>query len=206
MTEDRLKGIVAKNITEHRKNLGLTQLELAEKLNYTDKSVSKWERAETLPDAFILKQLADLFNVTVNDLITECPIKIKAQRGYLRNKKIAVPVLSVLLNFFVATVIFCSLFIFKAQVPDIWLTYIFALVSASIILIVFSAIWWNKTMTAVFTSTLTWSAALSLFLATHILSNFSWLLFVIAAVFQILIVIWFVFKKTKRHTGCAITK
>ena len=65
-----LKLIFASNLIKLRQSASLTQAELAEKINYSDKSVSKWERAEAIPDAYVLKQLAELFGVTVDDLLT----------------------------------------------------------------------------------------------------------------------------------------
>lgn len=65
-----LKVIFASNLIKLRTGMGLTQAELAEKLNYSDKSVSKWERGEAIPDAFVLKEMAELFHVTVDDLLT----------------------------------------------------------------------------------------------------------------------------------------
>ena len=64
-----LKDIVAKNLVELRKIFGFTQLEKAEKLNYSDKAVSRWERAQAIPDAKVLLQLAELFGVTVDYLL-----------------------------------------------------------------------------------------------------------------------------------------
>ena len=66
---DNIKANIAKNIIELRKKNNWTQAELADKLNYSDKAVSKWERGDGLPDIFILQQLAELYHVTVNDLI-----------------------------------------------------------------------------------------------------------------------------------------
>lgn len=65
-----LKVIVAVNISRLRKDAGMTQAELAEKINYSDKSVSKWERAEALPDLSVTKQIADLFGVSVDFILT----------------------------------------------------------------------------------------------------------------------------------------
>lgn len=65
-----LKIIVASNISRLRKSLNLTQAELAEKINYSDKSISKWERAEALPDLAVTKQLAEFFGVSVDFLLT----------------------------------------------------------------------------------------------------------------------------------------
>ena len=69
--EATLRRTVSKNIAAYRKAHSDTQLTLAEKLNYSDKSVSKWERGESLPDIFILTQIADLYGITVSNLIGE---------------------------------------------------------------------------------------------------------------------------------------
>ena len=65
-----IKQIIAKNIASLRTDSKLTQLELAEKLNYSDKAISKWERGESIPDVITLKAVADLFGVTVDYLLT----------------------------------------------------------------------------------------------------------------------------------------
>lgn len=67
---DELKLILASNLIKLRTSKNMTQTDLAEKLNYSDKAVSKWERAESVPDIFVLKQLADIFGVDVDFLIT----------------------------------------------------------------------------------------------------------------------------------------
>lgn len=67
---DDLKVITATNITALRTQTGMTQLELAEQLNYSDKSVSKWERAEAIPDAYVLKQMSEIFGVSVDYLLS----------------------------------------------------------------------------------------------------------------------------------------
>ena len=66
-----IKSVVAKNIAELRQANGMTQLELAEKLNYSDKAVSKWERGDSMPDISVLVEIADLFHVSLDYLIHE---------------------------------------------------------------------------------------------------------------------------------------
>ena len=66
---ENVKQIIAKNLVELRKQNRLTQLELAERLNYSDKAVSKWERGESIPDVITMKALADLFSVSVDYFI-----------------------------------------------------------------------------------------------------------------------------------------
>ena len=69
--ENDLKVIFAGNLIKLRTSRGMTQAELAELIHYSDKSVSKWERGEAIPDAYVLKQLAEIFDVTVDALLTE---------------------------------------------------------------------------------------------------------------------------------------
>lgn len=64
-----LKYITASNIINLRTKAGITQSELAAKLSYSDKSVSKWERAEAVPDAYVLKNMSEIFGVTVDYLL-----------------------------------------------------------------------------------------------------------------------------------------
>ena len=71
MDDEKLKYQIGANIAAYRKRAGLTQLALAEKLNYSDKAVSKWERGESVPDVLTLMQLAAQFGITVNDLLTD---------------------------------------------------------------------------------------------------------------------------------------
>ena len=71
MNDEELKKQIGKNIVLCRKRLSLTQAGLAEKLNYSDKAVSKWERGESMPDVLTLMQLAQVLGVTVDDLLSE---------------------------------------------------------------------------------------------------------------------------------------
>ena len=71
MDDEKLKNQIGSNIAAYRKRAGLTQAGLAEKLNYSDKAVSKWERGDSVPDVLTLVQLADQFGITVNDLLTD---------------------------------------------------------------------------------------------------------------------------------------
>ena len=64
---DQLK--IGRFIAECRKNNNLTQLQLAEKLNITDRAVSKWENGKSLPDSSIMLDLCRILNITVNDLL-----------------------------------------------------------------------------------------------------------------------------------------
>ncbi len=67
-------------ISSIRHEKGLTQKELAEQLNVTDKAVSKWERDIALPDINTLPELAEILDITIEELINAKPQKIKQDR------------------------------------------------------------------------------------------------------------------------------
>ena len=74
---ENLTAIIAENLVYYRKKAQMTQLQLAEKLNYSDKSISKWERGEGVPDIFILAQLAKLYGLTgKKDILSQKTLKI----------------------------------------------------------------------------------------------------------------------------------
>ena len=134
--ETEFRGIVAANITLYRKACGLTQLELAEKLNYSDKAVSKWERGESLPDLYVLHQIANMFGITLNDLVNvvETP-----KPNVNKNDRKVVMLLSMGLTWLVAIVVFAALKIFET--PMIWMPFIYAIPVTAIVSIVFCNIY-----------------------------------------------------------------
>ncbi len=188
VSEQKLREYFAKNLSTYRKALGITQLELAEKINYSDKSISKWERGDGLPDLTVTAQLADIFGLTVNDLIAEKP-----RRRFLstRNKTI-ITLLSIGVAWLIASILF---FLFQLVAPSFssWLFFIYAIPTSSIIAIVFSAVWWKKIHLFLSVSLLIWSLAVCIVVSLSI-SSIS-LIFIVAAVLQILTILWFLIKK-----------
>ena len=129
MQLSELKLISASNIIKLRTEAGLTQAELGEKLNYSDKTISKWERGEAIPDAYVLTQMAEIFGVTVDYLLSshdawESPDQQAARQeeaGYSVNMIIAISVLGV---WTMALTIFVLLWLFDII---LWETFIVAL-------------------------------------------------------------------------------
>ena len=103
---ENLTAIIAENLVYYRKKAKLTQSELANKLNYSDKSVSKWERAEGVPDIYILNQLAKLYGLSVNDFLTT---RKKEKVANLFVSRLLITLLSVGMVWFVSTFVFCLL-------------------------------------------------------------------------------------------------
>ena len=143
MTEEQLKTNIARNIATLRKKKGLTQTELAEKLSYSDKSVSKWERAEGIPDALVLTNMAELFGVTLNELVAdELPAENipTEQHPHRRKVKIIVPIIAAILPLLLGTIAYTVLSILFPLNTRLWLIFVYAAAVSAIILIVFGHI------------------------------------------------------------------
>ena len=186
--EATLRKTVAKNIAAYRKAHHDTQLDLATKLNYSDKSVSKWERGESLPDVYILSQIADLYGVSVSALIGEIQPPKESKPHY----HMFILLLSLALTFAVATLLFAMFMICGVDYPA-WMFFVYALPVGSIICIVFTSLWWGILWQGVSVSALIWTLGLSLYLSFE-LENVS-LIFLVCAALQVLTVLWEVFRK-----------
>ncbi len=186
--EATLRKTVAKNIAAYRKAHHDTQLDLATKLNYSDKSVSKWERGESLPDVYILSQIADLYGVSVSALIGEIQPPKESKPHY----HMFILLLSLALTFAVATLLFSMFMICKVDYPA-WMFFVYALPVCSIICIVFTSLWWGILWQGVSVSALIWTLGLSLYLSFE-LENVS-LIFLVCAALQVLTVLWEIFRK-----------
>ncbi|MBQ6931886.1 MAG: helix-turn-helix domain-containing protein [Clostridia bacterium] len=191
MTEEQLKKNIAKNISELRKASGLTQAQLAEKLSYSDKSVSKWERGDGVPDVVVMQKMAELFGVTLNDFISENTLKLPRKKPYLTNR-IIIPLLSVGLVFLIASIAF-----FILRITDIWvdksaLLFAYAVPVSLIVMLIFSEIWWVLTARLLTLSGLIWSffACIRLTVVNEDINY----IFIIAAILQVITILWFVMR------------
>ena len=186
--EATLRKTVAKNIAQYRKAHHDTQLDLATKLNYSDKSVSKWERGESLPDVYILRQIAELYGVSVSALIGEIQPPKESKPHY----HMFILLLSLALTMAVATLLFSMFMICKVDYPA-WMFFVYALPVCSIICIVFTSLWWGILWQGVSVSALIWTLGLSLYLSFE-LENVS-LIFLVCAALQVLTLLWEGFRK-----------
>ena len=134
-----IKDIVAQNLTNLRKANKITQLELAEKLNYSDKAISKWERGESLPDVITLKQLADMYGVNVDYILNEQTedtiAKYRIPFPELNNKLI-ITILACLSILTLVAILYINFLIIFDQ--HIWVIWIWSLPAISVVLIILS--------------------------------------------------------------------
>lgn len=185
---DDLKKVVAGNIIKLRTSMNLTQAQLGEKLNYSDKSISKWERGESVPDVFVLKMIADMAGVTVDYIITphdpDEEMQIEAKGPRYSRRFITLTVLAGI--WALAVLVFVILWlcgIFN------WLVFIYAIPVSLITLLVLNSVWGDRSWNLYIISGLVWGIICSVYL-TAIKFNW-WQLFLLGIPAQIIIIFAF---------------
>ncbi|MBQ8275594.1 MAG: helix-turn-helix transcriptional regulator [Clostridia bacterium] len=196
-----IKDNVAKNITELRILNRMTQLELAEKLNYSDKTISKWERGESTPDIAVLVEMADLFGVSLDHLVRgkEAEEPVTEQKGKeIRYNRRAVSYIAEGCGWIVAIFAFIITTLILNQMKFQWLYFVYALPVVLIVKLVFNSIWFNPRHNYLIISGLMWSilAAIQVtFLYFRI--NVS-LIYLLGVAGQVVIVLWSFIGKPKQ--------
>ena len=182
-----VKNIVARNLTMLRKNKGMTQAELAEQFNYSDKAVSRWEHGDTLPDINVLHQLCEFYGITMNDLVSEeCRIEEinHAQEKSVKMYKIWSGVLCASVTWLFATVWFAYSQIAFNQ--GYWISFIWAIPVSCIIMNYLCRSVFGWVPKFVFSSICIWSTIISMYL--HIIIGYSvnlWMIFLIGIPLQV---------------------
>jgi len=183
---DDLKQIVSKNIMYLRTNNKMTQLELGEALSYSDKAISKWERGDAVPDAYVLKKLSAIFNVTVDYLLNKHDKdKQEAVKPYRFDRRI-ISLISFLGTWTIAIIIFAMMWFFGSLQ---WLVFVYALPVSLIVMISLTAVWSKRKTNIYFISLLVWSIIAAIYFT--FLHNNWWILFVIGIPAQIIVLLSF---------------
>lgn len=189
--------ILADNLVYYRKASGYTQLEIAEKLNYSDKSISKWERGEGTPDIFVLRALSSLYGITLDDFFVVEKTKPVTNK---KRKHWYIIGLSLAITFIVAALGFAIMMMINSDIFPWWLFFIYALLVSFIITTVFSSIWKRQEYQLISISGIIWSTCLAVFLTIQLTSpmEFTWLIFIAGIPVEILEVLWYFLRKNNR--------
>ena len=214
MNNEELKLRVGSNIARLRRERGLTQAELAERINYSDKAVSKWERAESLPDVLTLLNLAEQLGTDLNTL-TGCapeipepepmpepvpepepvpapPVKPtvkKLARRYTADKTV-IQKLSSILVWVVALFLYMVLDAFG--VKNLWLLFVVAVPVNAIVLLSLRSAWklygWNRILISI----IMWGFLLTIYLLLLVVGKVNvWKILPMGLLGQAAILLWF---------------
>lgn len=197
-----LNNIFANNLVELRKLNNLTQLELADKLGYSDKNISKWENGLAIPSADILLEMSRYFNVSVDYLLTEHTEdeKKEVNKSHLKSirNKVLITGLAILCVWLVALLVFMSIF---SSVSNAWIALLYGFPASAIVAIVFIPLWFKiRPYLFISISMLVWTLLASVYLTvTFILGfdNYYWLMFLLGIPLQLAIILWSQFKVHK---------
>lgn len=202
MDGEKIKGQLGSNIAAHRKRYGLTQAALAEKLNFSDKAVSKWERGESIPDVPTLVRIAELFDVPMDVLVrdpNELPKDVgsvervmeKAVEKTLKRKadKRTIQKLSSVLVWFVALliyVVFATFDYYKARVG-----FLYAIPANCIVLLSLRSAWHDFRANILLVSVIMWGSLLSIHGTLLVFADFNaWMLYLLGVPGQAAICLW----------------
>lgn len=184
MEEKEIRHNFATNLIKLRNSKGWSQSDLGDAINYSFKNVSKWENEETIPSVSVMKDIADLFNVTIDDLIgTQNIIRL----SHRKQNNLIITILSTLLAYVVASILFLVLVL--TNVPLAYYAFLGAAIASSITLITLASIWYKKWVLCGGIVYLLWSISL----LVMFLLNFSyfWLVLIIASASSLLTALLF---------------
>lgn len=199
-----IKLIVAHNLAILRKKEGLTQSELAAKFNYSDKAVSKWEHAETMPDLDTLDRLCQFYGVSLADLVTEGGIEdsdeSRRKTRLSNGTKIAIAALSSMVVWLLAVLVFYVLNLINAENASNyhnWMVFLWAVPATSVVLLIFNGIWGRALWRTILIFILIWSGCACVYLQLGQLMPGGrgwelWAVFLIGIPPSVASVLWFI--------------
>ena len=193
---EELKMIIAGNIGKLRREAGITQTDLAEILNYSDKAVSKWERGESLPDVVTLKRLADHFQVSLDYLVrADHPKEADLKREYTRRQHrnhFLITIMSCMLVWLVAAFMYAGVdAVAPGELSRAWMAFVYAVPVTVVILLIFNSIWGNPRRNFLIISVLIWSFLVCTYLTALVFFSANLpLMFIIGIPGQIIVGLW----------------
>ncbi len=187
---ENLSYVLAKNIALFRRNAKLTQAELAEKLNFSDKSVSKWERGDGMPDLSVLMQMCEIFGVTLNDMVNENPVEVKPKNHTDRNH-VLIALMSVVGVWLLATCAFVICMWTTEGSLAGWIGFLIAIPTSFVVLVIFASIWGSKWQLFGCVTALIWTTLMAICICAKV----DWFVVLIGIPAQIIAVLAFLLKK-----------
>lgn len=192
-----LNEILADNLVRLRKQHKYTQLEFASKLQYSDKTVSKWETGEIIPSVETLIKICEIYEVSLDDIVKPMPEeKINndvKKKNFDKQNKLFISLLAIMTVWLVATV----LFVYANIILDFsaWIIFIWAIPVSSIVAIVFNALWGNPTIGFISITLLIWSLLTAVYL--QFLSYNIFAIYFIGIPLQVALLLWSGLKRKK---------
>lgn len=177
-------------LKEMRSKKNISQEKLAQYLNVSFQAVSKWENGESLPDIVILKQIADMFGVKVDYLLSEHfddekPI-VGAEKKIRDRNHFIIALMAIVIVWFLAVFVY-----FLADSVSgiyLWQAYLVAVPVSAIVALVFNSIWGKASVNYIIISVLMWSVLITAYVL--LLKYNIWTIFLLGIPGQTSVVLW----------------
>lgn len=193
---ENVKEIIAENLVALRKSRRMTQQELAEKLNYSDKAISRWEHAETLPDIETLCKICEIYGVKFEYLLQKEQPPVNKNPYVIRNdksKETAITLIAILAVWLVALITYVYFNWILGE--NRWQLFIWAIPISSITWQFCNRLWGNKILGRIITSITSWSLILAIYIS--MLEYNIWMIFIVGVPIQLIIILSAALKKRR---------
>ncbi len=193
MHSEKLKTQIGNNIAAFRKRMNLTQAELAERMNYSDKAISKWERGDSLPDVVTLVLLAEQLQVGVNDLVGEGAAAAIREVSVASKKRVNKIIIELLVSLLVWTVALLTYVVLSSlEIGRSWVGFVYAVPVNAIVLLCLHGAWKKKRLNHLLVSLIVWGVLASLYVSFFVFMNFNfWKVVLLGVVGQAAVSLWF---------------
>ncbi len=190
-----IKEILVENLINLRKSHKLTQLELSEKVGYSDKAISRWEHGEVLPDITTLERLAEIYGVSFTSLFEEnLNIQKEKNRNSQSTNKILISLLSI---FSVWVMIIICYIVFKLTIKEsIWELFVVGVPLSFLLATIFTSVWSKKRYAFLCGSFLLWTILATIFFT--LLKYNLWMVFILGAPIQVILILCMGFKSSNK--------
>ncbi len=193
----KYSAIIANNLIYLRRKNGLTQLDLASKINYSDNAISRWERGEVTPTIETLEIIASYFGITIIDFLDEnFPTKNEPKNTRSLLQRIFVILFSVSVVWTLALIAYIYAGIFHEQLGEYakhsWLIFIISVPVSLLVLYYFNREWGNKVFHLIIFSLFWWSLIATFYLLLLVLNSLNlWLIFILGVPIQLAQLLWY---------------
>ncbi len=203
---EKINSIIAFNLTYLRKKSGLKQSDIAKKLNYSDKMISKWEKGDIVPSVENLCALCDIYGVSLDAMvrskIEEADAIEATNKKRNKNNKIIITLLAVSVVWILATIFFVYA-THSTSIKNEWLAFVYAVPVSCVVALVFNSIWGKPRLNYIIISVFIWTT-ITCFYLTFLKHNL-FALYFIGIPAQISVILWSKLKikfakKSKKQT------
>lgn len=187
---------ISNNITELRKRNKLTQAEFGARINYSDKSVSKWERGDSLPDLLVLKKISDTYEVPIEYFFYEHKKEENSKKlssSFIKGNYIAISMLVAAFVYLVATVVFVYTRIYEDM--NLWITFVWAVPVSLLVQMLFTRKYVKHKLDIYFSSAFLWTLLAAVYL--QFLQFNIWIIFFIGVPLQAVFILIELLRKNR---------